>query len=212
MLTYYDPGLTMPSGRAHPWTHSERDPSCRHCDFVAHPELIRSSIEDVRDLGDVPAALRLYELLEWVNGPESLLETNDCGVKRPKANNQPNIPYARCIDARVMLFHRDHALNVLPASAEWLSGCIGHYLNQIDANWLGACVGVNRQPTLFLTLPESGDREGMIQNLTVWAWGNSDEVAWSTLARTFRNILVACQAVVSEVRESQGQPSEEKRA
>ncbi len=79
-----DPDSLRP--RTHPWTDGESDPAHKYYDFRARPELIRSSIEDLQEWEAYPATETFYRLLEWLNGPESALESNDCAFSGATAN------------------------------------------------------------------------------------------------------------------------------
>ncbi|NOS82266.1 MAG: hypothetical protein HOP32_11870, partial [Nitrospira sp.] len=63
--------------RSHPWIDAESDPTNRYYDFKIHPELIRLSLEDMQKWSAYPATETFYRLLEWLNGPDSIFESND---------------------------------------------------------------------------------------------------------------------------------------
>jgi hypothetical protein len=64
--------------RSHPWIDGESDPAHRYYDFRTSPERIRSSLEDMQEWSAYPATETFYRLLEWLNGSESVFESNDC--------------------------------------------------------------------------------------------------------------------------------------
>lgn len=78
MIVYRATELDIDTGRTHPWTFAEHNPSWRYVDFRREPEKIETSLEDFRPWAQFPATQRFYELIRWLNGPDSLFETNDC--------------------------------------------------------------------------------------------------------------------------------------
>ena len=64
-------------GRQHPWVPSEEQPEAQYYDFRKHPEWIRERLEDFQPHDAFSAIQRYYDLLEWLNGPNSHLESND---------------------------------------------------------------------------------------------------------------------------------------
>jgi len=203
MKVYYDRKQETWHGRTHPWVSATYDPEGRYYNFIKEPELIRASLEGFRDLGHLSSVTRFYELLEWVNGPESLLETNDCAIRPPRDNKDQTYPFKREFIARVMVFFRDYPLNVRPDTCMWLSAAFEEYLKPMDPGWDGACVGITRFPTLFEAMPQDQERQGFIQQLHVWAWGNDDAEANENMARTWNNVLSVCRSISEEVKEAQ---------
>jgi hypothetical protein len=45
-------------------------------------------LEDFRLWSHHAAILRFYELLTWLNGNDSIFESNDCGLRPPKRDNE----------------------------------------------------------------------------------------------------------------------------
>lgn len=78
-------------GRPHPWETSNNYSPGRYYDLRAHPELIRTSLEDFKPWEGFAAVDAFYQMLEWLNGPESILETTDCMLLAPAANKSPQI-------------------------------------------------------------------------------------------------------------------------
>src|SRR5512140_780274 len=94
MKTYDHAGPDPDTVRAHPWTVATLDPSARYMDLKANPALIRLSLEDFLPFSRWPAIDTFYSLLEWLNGPESTLESNDCAFEGPCANPTHGVPKA----------------------------------------------------------------------------------------------------------------------
>ena len=85
-----DPDSLIP--RSHPWIDGESDPTHRYYDFRTSPELIRSSLEDMQEWSTYPATETFYRLLEWLNGPESVFESNDCAFILVRVQGETNNP------------------------------------------------------------------------------------------------------------------------
>src|SRR5579862_773029 len=83
MFVVYDDDVPPP--RQHPWTTAGDKPDAveRYWDFRNHPEQISVVLEDFKPYEHHAAVPRFYELLGWVNGDDSLFESNDCGLRPP---------------------------------------------------------------------------------------------------------------------------------
>jgi len=97
--------------RTHPYDGAEYDGRVKHYDFVNHPELIRTSLEDFKPWEKYEAIEWFYQLLEWLNGPTSVFETSDCRLEAPQANQNPKVPCDLVLRGRLMVFFRDITLN-----------------------------------------------------------------------------------------------------
>jgi hypothetical protein len=84
VLMFVDYSDEIPPGRHHPWTPVENNPEAKYYDFKTHPEQIPLVLEDFKPWAHYPAIPRFYELLRWLNGRESILESNDCGLRPPR--------------------------------------------------------------------------------------------------------------------------------
>ena len=96
-------GDAIDEPRSHPWTDAVADVACRYYDFRAEPSLIRVSLEDFLPWGHYPAVTRLYELLEGLNGPASVFESNDCAFSAPNTSEAPQLGKTLQCDGRVMI-------------------------------------------------------------------------------------------------------------
>jgi hypothetical protein len=54
-----------------------------------------------------PAITTFYQCMEWLNGPSSDLETNDCAFTGPGPNEMTQFPRTFQRSGRVMLLFRD---------------------------------------------------------------------------------------------------------
>ncbi len=97
--------LQESAGRSHPWgktTYSEN--AGEYCSFREKPELIREVLEDFKPHESQKTILRFYELLEWVNRPSGLLETNDCYFRPPSTNPDEQFVFSNKVTGRVEFF------------------------------------------------------------------------------------------------------------
>ena len=125
-----DPDSLIP--RSHCWIDSESDPTHRYYDFRTSPELIRSAIEDMQEWSAYPAAETFYRLLEWLNGSESVLESNDCAFSGTIANTSTQFSKRLRCSGRLMILNRDLALNTSPEQIHWLTNAAAHALRRTD--------------------------------------------------------------------------------
>jgi len=187
--------------RTHPWTDSESNPAHKYYDFRTKPELIRSSIEDLREWGAYPATETFYRLLEWLNGPESALESNDCAFSGATANTNSALSKRLQCSGRLMILYRDLALNTSPKQMRWLTNATAHAVRGIDSAFEWGAVGATITSVRFSTLPGPPERQrGQQLMLSFWAWGEDEPEVMTNLDRTFRNLTAALQTVSREIR------------
>ncbi len=103
----------------------------RFWDFKACPEQIPLVLEDFRPWSRYVAILTFYELLKWLNGNQSIFETNDCGLRPPRPDSEApdfirplfaNDPVV--LHGRLTLFCRDLAWNVSAPTVDGLKRSI----------------------------------------------------------------------------------------
>ena len=78
-------GAPFEQARSHPWTDATGNPDFRYYDLSASPEHIRTSLEDFLPWSHYAAIEDFYVLLEALNRPSSVFETNDCAFSGPQA-------------------------------------------------------------------------------------------------------------------------------
>jgi hypothetical protein len=175
-----------PPPRQHPWTVGSSD-AFRYHDFRSHPELIRTSLEDFLPLSRYPAIERYYELLEWVNGPESQLETNDCGLGTPRLDEKPPDLIPRglntVIHGRLTVLFRDLRKNTSPQWVTWLhDGILGALKGRTPK--YPASVAVGTWSHFFLEIGCPGD----VVTLRYWAWGGDTDAAMHNLSGVYEDL------------------------
>lgn len=161
-----DPDSLSP--RSHPWVDSESNPAHRYYNFRSSPELIRSSIEDFQEWNAYPATETFYRLLEWLNGPESVFESNDCAFSGATTNTQSS-ERLQC-SGRLMMLYRDLALNTSPEQIHWLTNEAAQALERTDPAFEWGAIGITIMPVRFITLPGPPERQrGQQLMLSFWA-------------------------------------------
>lgn len=197
MIVYRANELDVVEGlpRAHPWTTTP-DGKGRYVDFRANPEMIATSLEDFRPWEHYPAVKRFYDLLTWLNGPDSFFETNDAAF-RIGPNNTPEQPFPLQADARLMLFVSDLRLTCTPGFTEWLMNNLGAYLQRFTPRISGA-VGISKAPCFFRAASKRADE----LLLHFWAWGNTEEDALAILDIVFERLWAAFRSMNEDVRDT----------
>ena len=106
---------------------------------MQNPELISECLEDFVPWARYPAIQRFYDLVRRLNGPDSILETNDSGLRSPRVDDQALeiIRHTFAADptvvlARLTVIFRDLGLNASQPHVEWMKGCAqGNLSHQI---------------------------------------------------------------------------------
>ncbi len=182
--------------RFHPWHGSVTDPSLRHHDLRRQPELIRTALEDWIPFEHHAAANTFYTLVEWLNGPDSSLETSDCAFNGPAANPTPAVHKAQMCSGRLMILFRDLTQNTAQQPVHALSQALARALSSEDVGFeCGAC-GVTTVPTRFTNAPGSADQQlGPQLMLSLWAWGDDEADTMKNLDRTLVGVSRALRRV-----------------
>lgn len=179
--------------RAHPWTHAEADPRHRYLDFRKRPDLIRSSLEDLTPWDGHPFTETFYRLLEGVNGPDSLLESNDCAFAGPHPNEGPHSERRLEASGRVMILFRDLTLNTSEAHVGELTQRIAHALSERPEDF-EAVVGVSIVAVQFTGLSGPPARQrGRQLMLSFWAWGDDEGSTLDAVNRALGDLEHALQ-------------------
>jgi len=167
--------------RSHPWTDSTSDPSHRYRDFKSSPELIRSSLEDLRPWSAYPAIETFYRLLEWLNGAESIFESNDCAFSGAETE----------CSGRLMILYRDLAANTSPERIHRLTNAVAEAASRTDPAFEEGAIGATIVSTRFTTLPGPPElQRGQQLMLSFWTWGENELEVMTHLDRIFRNLTL----------------------
>jgi hypothetical protein len=196
-----DPASLRP--RSHPWIDGEFDPAHRYYDFRASPELIRSALEDMQEWNSYAATETFYRLLEWLNGSESVLESNDCAFSGATANTSTLSSKRQQCSGRLMILYRDLAWNTTPARIHWLTNAAAHAFRRTDPAFEWGAIGATILPVRFTTLPGPPELQlGQQVMLSFWAWGDNELEVMTNLDRTFHNVTSVLRGVSAEIRRS----------
>lgn len=189
--------------RSHPWIDAESDPAYRYYDFKTQPELIRSSLEDLRQWASYPAIETFYRLLEWLNGSESIFESNDSAFNGAAATaGTPSSKPLQC-SGRLIILYRNLALNTSPEQMHRLTNTTAQALSEADPLFEWGAVGATIMSARFTTLPGPPARQhGQQLMLSFWAWGETETEMMGHLDRIFQNLTGALQSVSDEIRRS----------
>jgi hypothetical protein len=100
-----------------------------------------------------PATETFYRLLEWLNGSESVFESNDCAFSGAIANTSAQFSKRLQCSGRLMILYRDLALNTSPEQIHWLTNAAAHALRRTDQAFEWGAIGATIMPVRFTTLP-----------------------------------------------------------
>jgi hypothetical protein len=183
MDVYYDNNFENKPSGYHPYTGSNYSNLVQYYDFKQRPELIPTALEDYVGYSRWPAIQRFYEILAWLNGPGSFLESNDCAFMGPHTETDPKWDKTWCVSGRLMIFYRDLKLNLSKENVQMMSDAVTHYLGKIepDLMWQQASVGL----TVVSTIYQAFNRVGRRLQISFWAWGDTEDEAFANLNRLF---------------------------
>jgi len=157
-----------------------------YVDFKAHPEMIPTSCEDFIPYERFAAVRVLYRLLEWINGPTSSLESNDCAFWPAHENRTPVFAgKAMECSGRLMVFCRDLRLNLVHGRIERLREQMFSRLLAIDPTFEWGVVELHLCPQAFRELDLQEAPELVIE---WWTFGDDEEEVMRTCARALLNI------------------------
>lgn len=156
MRAFHDAEEGRGEPRTHPWQGSLRDPNAKFIDFLEHPELVRTSLEDFVPYAAQPAIDRFFSLIEWMSCPNNIWETTESYLWPPASphKNQFFKQYPIICSARLAFFNREHSWQC--RHAMWAFESLLAGLQRRQPTPPNACVGVFTLPTLFLSLSDDG--------------------------------------------------------
>jgi hypothetical protein len=180
--------------RAHPWVDAEGDSNHRYYNFRQHPELIRSSLEDLEPWVGHPSTETFYQLIEWLNGPGSVLESNDCAFNGLVMNEGPHSQKRLEASGRLMVLFRNLVFNTSPDRVGELAQRVAYALSEKTPSLEGV-VGVSIVDVQFTTLPGPPVRQrGQQLMLSFWAWGDDEAQTLGNLDTALGNLRQALRA------------------
>lgn len=189
-----------PHIRTHPWGESVTGQG-RYYDFKKVPELIPLVLEDFKTWESYQAVQDFYKLLQWLNGPNSTLESNDCALRGPHANTRsPHFQQDTQCELRLMFFYRHLVNNIWQRQITWLVNCIHEELSNATINSSATashCIEIALIEAAFMTLAHLSEDEkvGWELDLTVWAFGDSEVETMTTLGTVIGGLHTGLQRV-----------------
>ena len=194
MKTYVNRGEEESAVRSHPWSTSEANPDHRYYDFRARPDLIRSVLEDFRPWDAQPAVGAFYDLVLWINGPDSPFASNDCAFNGPADNTEPTVARRLQCSGRLGLLFRDLLANTKEPEVTRLVDGIHARLSVLDPELVWGAVGTTRLNVDYLELHGGGARGAQVL-LSFWAWGDDEPEVFENLARVVAGLGQALRSI-----------------
>lgn len=215
MNVFYDQSRVYSTARLHPYAAAEPGHT-GYVDFKKHPDQIEEALEELRPFAEWEAIKTFYEFLRWINGPDSELESNDCGLRGPRPHTDKHLSHSLSVYGRICINFRKLQLNASPDHTDWLcgklmqtlagtasefqlsEGVVGFSLNPVIQ--LELSKGIWRGDGIFFVPPgEKQTGEARHLSLSFWAYGDDDASTFSNLDHVFRNIRSACETISAEI-------------
>lgn len=173
------------------------DDTSVYMDFKKQPKLIRSALEDLVAFKKWDFVEQFYSLIEWVNSPNSLLESNDCVFNAAEDNPDQQYPYAKKCSARLMILFRDIPENCQAKSVDWLMNNILSLVSAIKSGFKAGAICLSQSPTCYLALGDKPDTGGMGHQvtLTFFAYGKNERRCYESM----QEVLAVAQTSLQRV-------------
>lgn len=170
--------------RSHPWTNMVSDESCHYIDFKQQPDLIRSTLEDFIPFKKWDFVEQFYALIEWINSPRVLLESNDCVFNPAEDNPDQQYGYSKKCSARLMILFRDIPENCQDKSITWLMESLLAQLSTLKPGFNAGAICLTQSPTCYLALgtEEGTGGLGFQVTLTLFAYGKNDKRCYESMS------------------------------
>ncbi len=129
MRTYFDDYRTEPL-RPQPYFDSNHRSPGQYYDLRTEPEKIRTHLEEFFPYSEYQSVQEFYDLVEWLNGEDSIYETNDCRLEDLAENKQRDIADNDFVRTGTLSwFFRDLNLNLSKDSEYWSNLYQTHQIN-----------------------------------------------------------------------------------
>lgn len=209
MMNYYDRNVqadfeAQGFTRTHPWTSAIDDESNQYYDFIEHPELIETSLEDFIPFEEYPAIKTFYKMLSWLNSSDSIFESNDCALcNQFLPNTDTNTPLIAqqklAMRGRLMFFFRDHILNGDVETLRWLFNVLPKELDNVDPKIKLGIVGYSKVFVAFSALPAPLNEMSYSSIcLSFFAWGINEVATMNNLQKVFANTHTALKRISAQ--------------
>lgn len=169
--------------RSHPWTNMVSDNNSIYMDFRKQPKLIRTALEDLLPFKQWDFVEQFYSLIEWINSPNSFLESNDCVFNAIEVNSDQQYPYAKKCSARLMILFRDIPENCQEKSINWLIEKILTLVSTTKPGFKAGAIALSQSPTCYLALGDKPDTGGMGYQITLTfiAYGKNESRCYENM-------------------------------
>jgi|ERR1043165_3846355 hypothetical protein len=191
--------------RSHPWRDSGFEGGGSYHDFKTHPELIREVLEDFKPHEHQNAVQTFYSFLEYLNGLDSVLESNDCALRAP--HHHQDLAFNKAgltlkIDGRLECLYREDQHNLSFESYAWLIRRYFYELCFLETDFREGFIEVGMRPTYFPRLEAlpHHERFGERVYFQFRAYGRDDAQAWANLDLIFRALHKASESVHDAIR------------
>lgn len=191
----YDPSAAYDPERAHPWTVADDNERHRYYDFREEPQLIRSVLEDFAPHSRQPAVRLFYALLEWLNGPDSELETCDCAFRPPEKLPVPENGFRYHCSGRLVLLFRDLSANTDRELVDAFAESLAEGLRATRPDFRAGFFRFVRMPTRFLDLSPPRGELGDERSIIFFAYGNSVQSCFDNLAKMVRGLTAVLRSM-----------------
>jgi hypothetical protein len=197
MNVYFDSRFENDPAGPHPYDGSTYSDEVRYYNFKKHPELIPEVLEDFRGWVQYEAVQTFYELLRWLNGEASTLESSDCAFMGPKPETNKRWEKALVVSGRLMILYRNLPLNLERQNMVMLNDAIHLYLRQTESRLTAQQASVGT--TIVRTIYGAFNRLGYRLVISFWAWGDDDGEAMDNLDRLFKALLKCLKAASEDI-------------
>ena len=197
MITYHAVEFEGGEPRAHPWKGTTKSDSVNCIDFKVYPEKIRTDLEDWVPYQSAEFTEEFYQLLEWVNGPDSVFESNDCAFVGREKNTDKQFKFKKRSRGRLMILLRDEHLNCQHENIDWIFNNGMRELSEIDKDFKAGAFGLSFLVTIYSALspePMTGAQGWQVQ-FSFWAYGSSDELVDKSLLRVLVNFRAVLESL-----------------
>ncbi len=201
MIVYHAKEFEDAGPRPHPWSTSIADPSQQYVDFKQEPGKIRTALEGWTLYSNERFAETFFQLLEWLNGDDSHLESNDCAFLPAADNIDAQFSFKKRCAERLMILFRDIYENTQPDSVDWLFNGTGKRLVVLDKEFRAGAIGLSYKKTIYKALsddPKEG-AAGFQVMLSLFAYGKNRTTAHNAMARVIGNLRIALGSINNRV-------------
>ena len=197
MIAYRAEEFDSNTPRAHPWTGTTENKNLKYINFIEYPEKIRTSLEDWVTHSHEDFAEEFYQLLEWINGDESVFESNDCAYTSPHKNTDHQFKFKKRCQGRLMILFREHRVNCNDKAINWIFNRTMEELLDHDRDFRAAAIGFSFQDSVYMSLSPEDKKGGLgwQVNFTFFAYGSSDAIVNRNMLRAIKNLRSALESV-----------------